>query len=388
MVKRQFTPYHLPMQRLTKVATALLLLTLLASPSPISAQDAKEGSASRFTDAELQVLEKAQKFERELVRVIAKVRPASVSIENWQKLGGVVRMRGQGSGVIISSKGYILTNQHVVQGALEIWVALYDHRRFKATLVGNDPRGDVALLKISGSRFKYKDPRRGRPDRLSAGEWVIATGNPFGLAGDGEPVVTFGVVSGLERILPGNFFYGDAIQHDAKINPGNSGGPLWDTNGNLLGINGKIATNNASGGGPSSSGAGYTIPIDQIRNFLEAMLEGRPVRHGDEILGIEQVKTHYDKDGTADGARVEKVRAGSPAALGRSGGVRVGDIVVKVVVRGKPYTIRTMTDFITRLSPLAEGAKLSLVVLRGRKRVSIGNIVLEVKKDKKGRRRK
>ncbi len=385
MVKREFTPYHLAMPRLTKFATALLLFALIAAPTPTSAGDAGKGSASRFTEAELEVLEKAQKFERELVRVVEKVRPASVSIENWQKVGGVIRPRGQGSGVIISGKGYILTNQHVVQGAVEIWVSLYDHRRFKARLVGNDPRGDVALLKISGSRFKYKDPRRGRPDRLSAGEWVIATGNPFGLAGDGEPVVTFGVVSGLERILPGQFFYGDAIQHDAKINPGNSGGPLWDTNGNLLGINGKIATNNASGGGPSSSGAGYTIPIDQIRNFLDAMLAGRPVRHGDEILGIEQVKTHYDRDGTANGARVEKVRDASPAALARSGGVRVGDVVVKVVVNGKPYTIRTMTDFITRISPLAEGSRLSLVVVRGRKRVSIGNIVLEVKKEKKGR---
>jgi S1-C subfamily serine protease len=229
---------------------------------------------------------------------------------------------------------------------------------------------------------------RGRPDRLSAGEWVIATGNPFGLAADGEPVVTFGVVSGLERILPGQFFYGDAIQHDAKINPGNSGGPLWDTNGNLLGINGKIATNNASGGGPSSSGAGCTMPMDQIRNFLDAMLAGRPVQHGDEILGIEQVKTHYDEAGTADGALVEKVRDGSPAALARGGGVAVGDVVVKVVVGGKPYTIRTLTDFITRLSPMAEGSKLSLVVVRGHKRISIGNIVLEVKQEKKGRGKK
>ena len=384
MVPRHITPYHLSMQRLTRYAVLAVFFMLLATPSPAPAQDAAEGESSRFTEAEQETLEKAQKFERELVRVVEKVRPASVSIENWRKMGSIVRMAGQGSGVIISKKGYILTNQHVVQGAAEIWVSLYDHRRFKATLIGNDPRGDVALLRINASRLKYKDPRRGRPDRLSAGEWVIATGNPFGLAGDGEPVVTFGVVSGLERILPGQFFYGDAIQHDAKINPGNSGGPLWDTNGNLLGINGKIATNNSSGGGPSSSGAGYTIPIDQIRNFLEAMLKGLPVRHGDEILGIEGVKTHYDRDGTADGAVVAKVRDASPAALARAGGVQVGDVVVKVTVRGKPYTIRTMTDFITRLSPLAEGAKLSLVVVRGRKRIVIPNIVLELPK-KKGR---
>jgi serine protease Do len=376
------------MQRLTKVTVLLALFALLAASSTAPAQDGDEAPAERFSEPEREILDQAQRFERELVRVVEKVRPASVSIENWRNVRGVVRMAGQGSGVIISRKGYILTNQHVVQGAAEIWVVLYDHRRIKAQLVGNDPRGDVALLKISAPRLKYKDPRRGRPDRLSAGEWVIATGNPFGLAGDGEPVVSFGVVSGLERILPGQFFYGDAIQHDAKINPGNSGGPLWDTNGNLLGINGKIATNNASGGGPSSSGAGYTIPIDQIRNFLEAMLEGRPVRHGDEILGIEQVETFYDDDGTAAGARVKKVRDGSPAALARSGGVQVGDVVVKAVIKGHPYTIRTLTDFITRVSPLAEGSRLSLVVLRGHRRLSIGNIKLEVKKDKKGGRKK
>jgi S1-C subfamily serine protease len=375
------------MPRLTKYFALGLLIFLLAPPLPAPAEDSEVAEEGRFSPAELETLNDARKFERELVRVVEKVRPASVSIENWQERGGVVRPAGQGSGVIISSKGYILTNQHVVQGAKEIWVSLYDHKRYKATLVGNDPRGDVALLKISGSRFKYKDPKRGRPDRLSAGEWVIATGNPFGLAADGEPVVTFGVVSGLERILPGQFFYGDAIQHDAKINPGNSGGPLWDTNGNLLGINGKIAFNSASGAGPSSSGVGYTIPIDQIRNFLEAMFEGRPVQHGDEILGIEKVKTHYDDDGTADGAVVTKVRDGSPAALARSGGVQVGDVVVKITVSGKPYTIRTLTDLITRLSPLAEGSKLSLVVVRGRKRIVIPNIELVLPKKPKRPRR-
>jgi S1-C subfamily serine protease len=114
------------------------------------------------------------------------------------------------------------------------------------------------------------------------------------------------------------------------------------------------------------------------------MLEGRPVQHGDEILGIGKVKTHYDRDGTADGALVGEVRDASPASLARAGGVQVGDVVVKVTVRGKNYTIRTMTDFVTRMSPLAQGARLSLVVVRGRKRIVIPNIVLEGPK-KKGR---
>ena len=172
----------------------------------------------------------------------------------------------------------------------------------------------MALLKIDNRKIRFKDPRKANAAKLSAGQWVIATGNPFFLAADGEPVVTLGVVSGLGRILPGEFFYGDAIQHDAKINPGNSGGPLWDMNGNLLGLNGKIASSGAGGfGGPSSSGAGFTIPINQIRNFLESMLEGRAAQHGDQLLGL-KVVTHQNADGTADGAEVKEIAPGSPPA--------------------------------------------------------------------------
>ena len=292
------------------IATGILCVLLAAA------------RAAALTEEEQQTIDKALKFERELVKLVESVRPASVSIENWQSQGGGPPFNaGAGSGVIISSQGHVLTNQHVVQGAKEVYVVLEDNRRLKAEIVGNDPRGDVALLKIDNRKIRFKDPRKANAAKLSAGQWVIATGNPFFLAADGEPVVTLGIVSGLGRILPGEFFYGDAIQHDAKINPGNSGGPLWDMNGNLLGLNGKIASSGAGGfGGPSSSGAGFTIPINQIRNFLESMLEGRAAQHGDQLLGL-KVETHQNADGTADGAEVKEIAPGSPARLAKPTGI-------------------------------------------------------------------
>ncbi|MCU0727375.1 MAG: trypsin-like peptidase domain-containing protein, partial [Planctomycetes bacterium] len=323
-------------------------------------------------------IDKALKFERELVKLVESVRPASVTIENWQARGNAPPIQvGAGSGVIISAQGHVITNQHVVQGAKEIWVVLTENRRLKAELVGNDPRGDVALLRIENKKIRYKDPRKANAAKLSAGQWVIATGNPFFLAGDGEPVVTLGVVSGLGRVLPGDFFYGDAIQHDARINPGNSGGPLWDMNGNLLGLNGKIASSGAGGfGGPSSSGAGFTIAINQIRNFLESMLEGRASRHGDQLLGL-KVETFRDKDGTAAGAEVKEVDPASPARLAKPSGIQVGDVITSVTIAGKQNPIQTATDYTTLLSPLSEGMKVTFVVRRGTRKIVIPGIVLE-----------
>jgi len=138
------------MRKLTLLLAASALL--LSGPLAPAEEEASAPAPGAFTEVEKKILGKALKFERELVRLVERVRPISVSIENWQ--GHPPRKRGAGSGMIISSKGHILTNQHVVQGAVEIWVALEDHRRLKAELVGNDVQGDVALIKI--------DPRRTR----------------------------------------------------------------------------------------------------------------------------------------------------------------------------------------------------------------------------------
>jgi len=217
---------------------------------------------------------------------------------------------------------------------------------------------------------------------------VIATGNPFHLASDGEAVVTLGIVSGLNRIVGKQgqkFFYGNAIQHDAAINPGNSGGPLWDTNGNLLGINGKIATSGAGGQQKSSSGVGFTIPIDQVRRFLDEMIEGKKALHGDQILAL-TVKSAQDKNGKAVGAEVTKIGKGSPAARERRG-IEVGDVIYKITVRGHFESIKTATDYINQTSTLDEGTVITLHVMRGRKRLTISNLVLEPPRSARNRRR-
>ncbi|MHC4471417.1 MAG: S1C family serine protease [Planctomycetota bacterium] len=357
-----------------RILTSVLLVLLVLSPAPAQESATSEGL---YTDEERKVIASALKFENEMVRLVAKIRPSSVSVENWQR----GRRRGVGSGVIVSSKGHVFTNQHVVQGADEIWISLWDRRRFQAKFIGNDESGDIALLKISAKKIKRADPEKAHPDRLTTGEWVIATGNPFGLALDGEPIVSLGVISGLGRIPPGRrFFYGKAIQHDARINPGNSGGPLWDSKGNLLGINGKIEMTFAGSASRTSAGVSYAIPIDQVRNFLKAMLGGEDVGHGHQLIGLD-VETATDDDGVHVGARVKRVVPGSPAAKARAGGVKRGDVIWKITVRGKPREVRSVTDYINVMSPLPEGSKVTLHVKRGRKRIVFSGILL-------GRKRK
>jgi putative serine protease PepD len=170
--------------------------------------------------------------------------------------------------------------------------------------------------------------------------------------------------------------YGDAIQHDAAINPGNSGGPLWDTYGNLLGINGRIQATGAGGAQrPSSSGVGYTIRIDQIRNFFEAMMEGRKALHGDQLLDL-TVKTHLDGSGKPDGAVVTKIGPNSPAKRRRRG-VEVGDVIRRItVVNGDSTDVSSVTDYIRILSPLADDSKVTLHVVRGRSNLVLTNIKL------------
>jgi S1-C subfamily serine protease len=357
------------------LAFLLLLLAVLPTGAPA---DENPDDGLPFSAEERKVLDKALKLETELVRVVKKIRPCSVSIENWRprRRGGPAQMASGGSGVIISSKGYILTNEHVVKGAQEIWVVLEDHRRYQATYVGKDDRGDVALIKIDAKRIRYANPNKADPSRLSAGEWVIATGNPFFLGRDGEAVVTFGAVSATGRVLGGEYMYGDAIQHDASINPGNSGGPLWDIYGNLLGINGRIQANQTGGSiRPSSSGVGYTIGIDQIRNFVGAMMEGRKALHGDQLLGL-TVETYRDETGKPAGAKVTKVDPDRPAAKARRGGVKVGDIVRRITVSSKSRDVKSVTDFIRVLSPLSEGSKVTLHIIRGRRNILFTNIKL------------
>lgn len=210
--------------------------------------------------------------EKKRVAVIAKVQPAVVAV-----------MTGGGSGVLISDDGYALTNFHVTNaaGAPTLKCGLADGVLYDAVLVGLDKVGDVALIKLlpkkPGDKFPYA--KLGDSDKVQAGDWSLAMGNPFLLATDFTPTVTFGLVSGVHRYqYPAGTLleYTDCIQIDTSINPGNSGGPLFNMDGELIGINGRGSFEKR---GRVNSGVGYAISINQIKNFMGQLRAGMDTDH-------------------------------------------------------------------------------------------------------------
>ncbi len=352
------------------------LLGALFLPSPadrVSCQERKPPSR-KVLPPELKGLVRLQ---RGLQKTARRVRRATLTIENWKKNSkGVEVLRSGGSGVLISSKGHALTNQHVVAGADLLYAVFWNGFRSEAKVVGRDPRGDLVVIQVEkappGSRSYYARPDPGPARRVKPGALVFATGNPFFLAPDGDPVVSLGIVSGLGRVTGGTSVYGAAIQHDAPINPGNSGGPLWDLEGRLLGINGRISSSGAtSPGSPSSTGVGYAIPLTQVSNFLSQLLKGaEAVVHADQVFGV-KVRSARDAKGKEAGAQVTEVKPGSPAALARCSGfsgrgLRVGDRIVRIVYRGKSHEIRNARDYMNLMTTIPGGVTLTVVVKRGR----------------------
>ena len=216
------------------------------------------------------------KAEKERLAVVAKVRPAVVAVCPFG--GG-----GHGSGVIIDPEGYALTNFHVTADVSPVMSAgLADGILYDAVLVGQDKIGDVALIKLvpkkEGTPFPFV--ALGDSDKVQAGDWSLAMGNPFGLSTDFTPTVTYGLVSGVNRYQPpgggGTLEYTDCIQIDTSINPGNSGGPLFNMKGELIGINGRGSFDKR---GRVNSGVGYAISINQIKNFLGHFKAGMDTDH-------------------------------------------------------------------------------------------------------------
>ena len=250
------------------------------------------------------------------------------------------RRSGLGSGVIVSADGYILTNNHVVDGADEIEVALNDGRKFSAHVVGTDPDSDVAVLRIkAGSNLPLIT--FGSAESLRVGDVVLAIGNPFGVG----QTVTSGIVSALGRSHLGINTFENFIQTDAAINPGNSGGALVDSNGNLIGIN--TAIYSQSGG---SMGIGFAIPVSLARNVMEQIIRSGTVTRGWVGVEVQEITPDLAESfhlADTKGVLVAGIQRGSPAD---KAGFKPGDVLLDV--NGKAVgDVQAMMALIAALEP-------------------------------------
>ena len=259
---------------------------------------------------------------------------------------------GLGSGVIVSPQGYLLTNHHVIQDAVEIEVQLNDGRRAEARIVGSDPETDIAVLKIDLPDLPVME--LGVLSGLQVGDAVLAIGNPF----DVGHTVTAGIVSALGRVRVGNSPLQNFIQTDAAINPGNSGGALVDTGGRLVGINTAIYSR---GGSEGNLGIGFAVPVDTARQVMEQLVQGGRVQRG--YLGLES------RDLTADladslglpvkaGALVTGVLQDGPAA---KGGILPGDVVVRI----GDTPVGSSSDLLATVAALLPDSRTRVSVQRG-----------------------
>ncbi len=263
--------------------------------------------------------------------------------------GATARQTSLGSGVIVASEGYVLTNHHVIQGADDIQLVLSDGRRVSARVRGTDPESDLAVLKAEEENLPSMT--FAAADNLQVGDVVLAIGNPFGLGN----TVTMGIVSALGRNYLGVNRFEDFIQTDAAINPGNSGGALIDTAGNLVGINSTIFSQ--TGG---SLGIGFSIPVSLARNVFEQIVRDGEVTRG--WLGIEPTAVTADIAKAlalpkSEGVVIRNVQPGGPA---ERAGLKVLDVVLEI--SGK--STRSVPQLLARIAELPPGSSIKVKVLR------------------------
>jgi serine protease Do len=261
------------------------------------------------------------------------------------------KQRSLGSGFIIDTAGYIVTNNHVIEGADEITVKLANEKEYKAEVIGRDANTDLALIKIDAKGLTAL--KMGDSEALEVGSWVVAIGSPFGL----EQTVTAGIVSAKGRII-GSGPYDDFIQTDASINPGNSGGPLLNLKGEVIGINTAIVA--------QGQGIGFAIPIDMAADIVAQLKTGKGVTRGWLGVGIQsltpELKDYYKLEDTS-GVLVSQVFEDDPAD---KAGIKVGDIILKV--EGKD--IASSRQLSRMIAGLAVGQKAEIVLLRDGKQIT------------------
>lgn len=271
------------------------------------------------------------------------------------------KQMGEGSGVIVDSKGYILTNNHVVAGADKLTIRLYDGRELKGTVRGTDPKTDLAVVQVEAKDLPIA--KLGDSDKIQVGEWAIAIGSPFGL----EKTVTVGVISAMGRAGLGTGTYEDFIQTDASINPGNSGGPLVNINGEVIGINAMIIL--------PGQGIGFAIPINLAKRIMAELIETGKVTRPWVGIGVQNLTSELRKSfklkGEEIGALIGQVYEGSPA---EKAGLKPGDLIVEV----DGVKIKDSQDVVREVLKKKVGQKIQMVVLRDGRRVGIPVITAQM----------
>ena len=304
--------------------------TVTVAPAPDSSSSASAGQTAEPVAPARSATDVSDLYER--------VSPGVVSVDVRTGTGG-----GTGSGFVLDRKGYILTNDHVVQDAESVRVRFPEGGPISAKVVGTDESTDLALLKIDPSAHKLTPLTLGRSAALKVGQSAIAIGSPYRLQG----TLTTGVISALGRSItaPNNFPIDNVVQTDAAINPGNSGGPLLDASGRVVGVNAQIATNTGA-----NDGVGFAIPIDTAKGVLPQLKTGKAIKR--PYLGV----STSDPD-TGTGAIIERIVTGGPAD---DGGLRVGDRIVAI----GGQTVNESADVATAVVALKPGDKVDVKVRR------------------------
>jgi serine protease Do len=265
--------------------------------------------------------------------------------------GGMIPVEGRGSGVIIDPTGHVVTNNHVVDSADLVTVTLRDGRAFKGKVIRSDPATDIAVVELETYDRNLPYATLGDSERLKVGQFALAIGNSLGLPG--APSVSLGVVSGLNRPLPGaDFIYEGFIQTDAAVNPGNSGGPLANLRGEVIGINTAII--------PFANGMGFAIPVNMVRHVANQILEkGKVIRPWIGISAVDvnsAISRRYDL-GVDRGLMIIGVSRYSPAD---EAGLRQGDVIVAI----NGHETSAMKDLLSELSKLSVGSGVRLSIVR------------------------
>ncbi len=356
------------------------LLTVVCALFLFSCSNSKADSQTAITSSSLAVSKNAIETQNEFVSVSNKLKDSVVNIRtkktvyvNYynpieQFLYGRSEPRTEkkesgslGSGFIISTDGYVMTNNHVVNGADEIFVKFSDGRELEAKLVGSDPEVDIAILKIQ-SKETFKPAEFGNSDNISVGQWAIAFGNPLGL----NDTMTVGIVSAKGRSSLGIEKIENFIQTDAAINQGNSGGPLVDISGKVIGIN--TAIYSPSGG---SIGIGFAIPANLAVNIKDSIIRTGKVERA--FLGIElqdlnpQLVKQFNLS-TSNGVLVTNVTEGSPA---EKAGLKSGDVITQL----NDSRVNSASQLIAQIASLKVGSNISLTYIRDGKTYKASTIL-------------